>query len=60
MGWEELKAIFSNGAYRGDTDVAERQRLKEWYKTHCSNGDRTGLDPQKWDVVAVNTALMRA
>jgi hypothetical protein len=58
MGWEELKAIFGNGAYRGDADVAERQRLKAWYKTDCVNGDRRALDPYKWDMVAVNTTLV--
>jgi hypothetical protein len=58
MCWEELKAIFGKGAYRGDADAAERQRLKTWYKTYCSNGDRTGLDPYKWDLFAINTGLM--
>jgi hypothetical protein len=46
--------------YRGDADAEERQRLKTWYKTDCVNGDRTGLDLYKWDLFAVNTALMRA
>lgn len=60
MGWEELKAIFGNGAYRGNAGVAEQQRLKAWYNTDCVNGDRRGLDPYKWGVVAVNAALMLA
>jgi hypothetical protein len=59
MNWEELKAIFGNEAHRGDADIAERQRLKAWYKTDCVNGNSRGLDPYKWDVVAINIALMR-
>lgn len=59
-GQEELKAIFSNRAYRWNADVAERQwqkgsGRKAWYKTICANGDRRELGPYKRDVATANT-----
>jgi len=48
-GWEELKAVF-----KGGNDPEGR---KAWYKTQCSNGDRKGLDPFKWDISKVNKKL---
>jgi hypothetical protein len=48
-GWENLKKVF-----RGGKDA---EGLREWYKSECVNGDPTGLDPYKWDILDVNDAL---
>ncbi|KAF1811387.1 hypothetical protein P152DRAFT_459783 [Eremomyces bilateralis CBS 781.70] len=48
-GWERLKAQFS--AKDGDAG------LKDWYKKECANTDGKALDPYKWSIVGVNTAL---
>ena len=49
MGWDELKEAFAKP--RGDKE------RKEWYKRMCSNGDKRGLDPWKWDMLRINEEL---
>lgn len=50
-GWEEVKRAFA-----GSTEPRAAE-LREWYTTYCSNGDREGLNPWKWDIFEVNQRL---
>ena len=48
-GWEGLKEAFAKP--KGDKE------LKDWYKYMCTNGDKKGLDPWKWDILKINETL---
>ncbi|KAF9630236.1 hypothetical protein BFW01_g417 [Lasiodiplodia theobromae] len=52
-GWKELKQAFADGAHGGE----RVDELRTWYRTHCLNGEREGLNPWKWDIFEVNQRL---
>ena len=53
IGWHNFNSTFQK-ARSGDPD------LKGWYKNGgCLNGDRKGLDPYKWDLLAINVQLSK-